>query len=100
MRAGELPRQTIERLLAKEFGRWDLEIQGHSVEVEEAASESYGVTTKYIRTVFFATLGPEVELPTFTRPRNYISDASGEDDYKVRFGSVEYWSIDMSTTVA
>jgi len=61
-RAGEMPRQALDRLIGKELAMMNPVVEGHpEVEVEEAPSESYGVTTKYVRTIFTAHMGESEE---------------------------------------
>jgi len=56
MRAGELAMQALRRLTGKELSVLNPQVGGDAaVEVEEAASDSYGVTTRYVKTHFTAT---------------------------------------------
>jgi len=57
-RAGETPEDALQRLIAQDIPLLakDVAVQSSEVVIHEADSSSYGMPTKYLRTVFHATL--------------------------------------------
>jgi len=75
--AGEMPRQAVERLVKKELEMFRPELHSdQTVEIEQASSETYGVATKYIRTIFSAHVGEEVPLQAMCLPPEHPVDGS------------------------
>jgi len=71
VRAEELPRAALQRLLDGHLAplREGVRITSVEVVVENQVSASYGVPTRYVRTVFHADLIPEFIVTSLTLPK-------------------------------
>jgi len=81
--AGEMPRQALDRLIGKDLAAKNPQVDTGNieVEVEEAPSESYGVATKYVRTIFTACVGP---MGPASGPIDFFVEASdGEQSQRL-----------------
>mmetsp|Transcript_96362 Transcript_96362/g.312248 ORF Transcript_96362/g.312248 Transcript_96362/m.312248 type:complete len:234 (-) Transcript_96362:78-779(-) len=88
MRAGELAMQALRRLTGKELSVLNPEVRsGAAVEVEEAASDSYGVTTRYVKTNFTATTSAPAAKDTCVIP-------AGAEGFEV-FQDIELWDTQV-----
>merc|ERR1712087_848548 len=69
MRVGELAVDSMERLLQNDLSLFKARInmEAPRIESQEKPSESYGIPTKYSKTVFHATLGD------VTKPRDDVA---------------------------
>merc|ERR1712187_39603 len=72
----------LDRLIKKELEMLRPNVNGHpEVEIEEAPSESYGVTTKYVRTIFTAHVGSDLQLETCCLPPWHRDDVLSKMDF-------------------
>merc|ERR1712113_193315 len=85
VRAGELPRDALQRLLDRQFTLFQpaVVVERPEVAIEVKVSKAYGVNTKYVRTIFHARLDAAyiISLPMLQRSSQAsTSSCSASDD--------------------